>query len=541
MDFINELKIKGKLSLVAIVTCILLIIVIVFSFIKTKSVVSLAAQIQSQTQINVSTSSEVRIQWNELVTNSLGMMIAGNSKQNGQAQQYYSKTLTKLSGTLKEYAKVSADTSAAIINQIGRTVNDYDEEVRAKLYPAIAHNDLEKYVEFREITIKEYSEKVRSFLSNLDHEQGMILNEQFNDLDGLANLTWLGFTVILFCVISVTFANIIGGIISKNIRFVNGKCQRIAEGDLTMNLEEVTVTDEVGELARSLQKLVVRNHKNISDTVSVAESFLDSTKKISKISSTILRSSKEVVSQSMAVSAASDELVINTNNIASNCREANNNSDDAKRVTLQGMEAVKEAVERIRNQSLRNKEDSAAVFALGQQIDRIDAVVTTIQEIAEQTNLLALNASIEAARAGEHGRGFAVVADEVRALAERTTQSTQEITEMVKSIHEETSNATKSMATSVESMDAVADYAEHLEDSLSEILTKVEMVNSQINRIANESEQQSSTTTDISNNMRHITEAIQLIANHSNIQNNDANALSKTARTMQTACKQYHL
>lgn len=64
----------------------------------------------------------------------------------------------------------------------------------------------------------------------------------------------------------------------------------------------------------------------------------------------------------------------------------------------------------------------------------IGVVVATIDAVAAKINMLALNATIEAARAGEAGKGFAVVAEEVKTLAKQTSDATKSIRSTVSSV-----------------------------------------------------------------------------------------------------------
>ncbi len=101
------------------------------------------------------------------------------------------------------------------------------------------------------------------------------------------------------------------------------------------------------------------------------------------------------------------------------------------------------------NKSQENSATSEKIFSVIEKLTTttkdIGLFVESIENIAEQTNLLALNAAIEAARAGDAGKGFAVVAEEVRKLADQSRQSTEEITNLMQSIQEESHLAIRAM------------------------------------------------------------------------------------------------
>jgi|GEM_PF-647630 len=133
---------------------------------------------------------------------------------------------------------------------------------------------------------------------------------------------------------------------------------------------------------------------------------------------------------------------------------------------------------------------SSTIRQLNRQASRVEEIVEAINQIATQTNLLALNAAIESARAGEHGRGFAVVADEVRKLAEQSATATQEIAEILKSLHAESENAVRHMSAGESSVARGQELAvqtvasiEAVRAGMEAFLTATEQVRNSMDRI----------------------------------------------------------
>ena len=170
------------------------------------------------------------------------------------------------------------------------------------------------------------------------------------------------------------------------------------------------------------------------------------------------------------------------------------------------MEQLVEALEQVSGQSSTTVQH---IDQMAQHLDGIFALLEDVKSIADQTNLLALNAAIEAARAGEQGRGFAVVADEVRQLAQRTTNSTQEIAAMIEKIQAATQAAMSDMEVGVRQVNGGVDLANQAGEAVVSINTASDKVVRVVNQISLALREQTAASHDVARTVERLAQMAQ--------------------------------
>lgn len=217
----------------------------------------------------------------------------------------------------------------------------------------------------------------------------------------------------------------------------------LAEGDLT---HEAEVTAEAtGAIADSFNLVIGELRKIIGDVHDTTLQVSASANEIQTTAEHLALGSETQSSQIVDTSAAIDEMAVSIQQVAENATVSATVADQARATAQQGARAVDRTIAGMNAIRDQVQETAKRIKKLGESSQEIGEIVQLIGDIADRTSILALNASIQAAMAGEAGRGFAVVAEEVERLADRSTEATQRISTLIKSVQTETNEAVAAM------------------------------------------------------------------------------------------------
>ncbi|WP_342550612.1 cache domain-containing protein [Lysinibacillus sp. FSL M8-0216] len=274
------------------------------------------------------------------------------------------------------------------------------------------------------------------------------------DFNAEANslLLVIGLTLAGAIIIGVMVVILVSRHLALPVKKLSQRVREVAKGNLTVDIEHLQRTDEIGQLNEGFNEMVDQLKTLISD---VEEAIVE-----------IQSTSSNLTAVAEETNAYGDEIVKAINEVSNGAVKQASEAEDTNRTAtefaqqIEGLhdknELMLDASQHMQKSneegivniaSLKDKSQESSMLiqniqsvfgSLIVKVREIEGIVGTITEISDQTNLLALNASIEAARAGEHGKGFAVVAEEVRKLADQTSVATELVRTTLKGIESET-------------------------------------------------------------------------------------------------------
>jgi methyl-accepting chemotaxis protein len=245
--------------------------------------------------------------------------------------------------------------------------------------------------------------------------------------------------------------------------------ERLSAGDLTVRMNDA-VAAEFEPIRAKFNDSVAQLETAIGGVVTAISSIRTGLSEINTASNDLAHRTEQQAASLEETVAALGEVTQAVNETADGAGKAQAVASGARQKAEKGGEVVSRAV--------------AAMGQIEQSSEKINSIISVIDEIAFQTNLLALNAGVEAARAGEAGRGFAVVAQEVRGLAQRSAEAAKEIKTLIATSREQ-------VGTGVELVTASG-------KSLEEIVTEVSSMAEVISTIAASAREQATSLREVS-------------------------------------------
>lgn len=331
---------------------------------------------------------------------------------------------------------------------------------------------------------------------------------------------------IIALIVAIIVALIIARVISRPIVRVKNLLSALAQGDLSVQLNDTKNKDELGILqnsAVSLNRMLSDMLTQSGDVLSkmaaydlTSEDMREYPGKFNELAASI-NSIKAILSNmilniqnssvnvdggskqlaeaasmlsegTMAQASSLQKLVTDVENVAQNI---NANSDK----TIFVNESLGNLDSEIKDGDQKMQELSNVVRTVEEMSEDIKKIVNTIDGIAFQTNILALNASVEAARAGESGKGFAVVAQEIGTLATKSSDASKKAAELIEKC--------------IKGIESAKEYADITSDSLAKIVSDSNNIANAFDEMSKANEIQAKNANDIRNEIENISQVVQ--------------------------------
>jgi methyl-accepting chemotaxis protein len=413
----------------------------------------------------------------------------------------------------------SMENTLALAEKIGSAVNVEDEQKQILGAAKASHEHLEKMRQ----TMVDMGRDIDERSTDVSQEAHDIYDNMRHTLIGLSIAgvllgVMLGFSIAQFG-------------ISKPLRRLVEVLRSLADGNLEVNVPGAERRDEVGAIASTTlvfkenmiktrnmeaeaaaQKERTETEKrqmmqNMADSFEasvkeIVQSVSTSAEQLQGSASTMSSIAEETARQATVVASATSQASGNVQTVATATEELSSSISEITRQVSESAAIAQEAVSEV-------ERTNSGVAGLTEAAGRIGSVAQLIQDIASQTNLLALNATIEAARAGEAGKGFAVVASEVKNLAAQTARATEEITEQIAAIQQETSNT-------VTAIRSIGGTVIRLNEIASGIAAAVEEQSAATQEIARNVQEAAIGTEEVSRNITGVNDAAAEAGNAAN-------------------------
>lgn len=388
------------------------------------------------------------------------------------------------------------------------------------------------------------AEKARELEHNVFGSLEQVADDADAETDKALQFTVAAFaiSVVLGLIVAVLMSRLMGTSVKRARAEILGYLDDISNnrGNVTTRLSQGR-PDEIGDFIEAVNAFLATLEDTISKIVTSSRRLTTESESLSGITERTTANSEQQRDQITQVSAAMQEMVSTSEEIASNTSDTDESARHAATLAESGQETVTTAINSVNSLAGQVEAASKRIQQLENESGEIGSVLEVIQNIAEQTNLLALNAAIEAARAGEAGRGFAVVADEVRGLAKRVQDSTVDIERIVSNLQQGAAGAVVDMSRAKQMAGEATDEAGKSGAALADILSAVHRIVEMTTQIASATEQQRATAAEMTQNVESSSEAIDKLADDIGQVNGSSTSLADMAEDLNEMVRRFQV